>query len=115
MSINRVTLLGNVCGHPQIKTFEDGGRVCNFTVATNERGYTTKEGKEIAPTVEYHHIVVNKPGLVTLVDRYVEKGDRIYVSGKIKSRLYGDSNIGHHRAYEIYVDTIELLSEPTNS
>lgn len=109
MSINKTTLLGHVCAKPRITTFEGGGKVANFSIATTERGYKLTDGREVPEHTEYHNIVVNRPRLADVIETYVGRGDKIYIEGKIRSRTYGDDKTGKHRIFEIIADTIELL------
>lgn len=109
MSINKATILGNVCADPKVYTFENGEKVCSFDVATNEKGYTTKEGHIIADSVEYHHIVLKRPGLIGVAEKYLKKGSKLYCEGKIKSRTLGMEDGDIKTRYEIIVDAIELL------
>ena len=106
MSVNRVTLLGRVGKDPEIKQF-DGGNKASFSVATTERGFTTRDGKEIPEKTEWHNIVCWK-GLSTIVERFVKKGDLIYLEGKITTRSW-DSDNGKKYITEIVADNIELL------
>ena len=106
MSVNRVTLLGRVGKDPEIKQF-DGGNKASFSIATTERGFTTRDGKEIPEKTEWHNIVCWK-GLSTIVERFVKKGDLIYLEGKITTRSW-DSDNGKKYMTEIVADNIELL------
>jgi len=112
MSVNSVTLLGNVCQQPEIKTFDDGGKVASFSLATNERGFTTKTGVEIPEKVDFHNIVV-KGGLAKIAESYIHKGDKIYIEGKLSNRKYEKDGVTHYIT-EVVVDnngSIELLGK----
>lgn len=114
MSINKVTLLGNACGDPRVTTFEDGGKVATFSLATNEKGYITKEGHKILDSVEFHRLVVKRKGLVEVVESYVKKGSKLYVEGKIKSRNTCDAKTQElTTVYEIIVEVMELCGTPS--
>lgn len=106
MSLNRVELIGLVSIEPRVTTFDNGGKVANMGLATKERGYTTKDGKEVPDHTEFHNLVINKLHLINLAEGYISKGDMLYVSGKIRSRTYGEDN---RKAFDIIVDTIEVL------
>ena len=106
MAINKVILLGRVGKDPEIQQF-DGGNKSSFSVATTERGFTTRDGKEIPEKTEWHNIVCWK-GLSTIVERFVKKGDLIYLEGKITTRSW-DSDNGKKYITEIVADNIELL------
>ena len=112
MAINKVILLGRVGKDPEIQQF-DGGNKASFSVATTERGFTTRDGKEIPEKTEWHNIVCRK-GLSTIVERFVKKGDLIYLEGKITTRSW-DSDNGKKYITEIVADNIELLGNKTES
>jgi single-strand DNA-binding protein len=106
MSVNVVHLLGRVGKDPEIKQF-DGGSKASFSVATTERGYTTKNGVAVPEKTEWHNIVCWK-GLATIAERFVKKGDLIYIEGKITTRNW-ESDGKKHYMTEIVADNIELL------
>ena len=107
--MNKVFLKGNVGKDPRITNFENGGKVAQFSLATTERGYKTKDGKEIPEMTDWHNIVVKHPGLVGVVQDYVKKGTPLLISGKIRTRDYQD-NAGQTRyVTEIIVEEMELL------
>ncbi len=106
MSVNKIILLGRVGKDPEIKQF-DGGNKASFSIATTERGFTTRDGKEIPEKTEWHNIVCWK-GLATIVERFVNKGDLIYIEGKITTRSW-ESDGQKKYMTEIVADNIELL------
>ncbi len=106
MAINKVILLGRVGKDPEIKQF-DGGNKASFSLATTERGFTTKDGTVIPEKTEWHNIVCWK-GLATIAERFVKKGDLIYIEGKITNRSW-ESDGKKHYMTEIVADNIELL------
>lgn len=107
--MNKVFLKGNVGQDPRITNFENGGKVAQFSLATTERGYKTKDGKEIPEMTDWHNIVVKHSGLVGVVQDYVKKGTPLLVVGKIRTRDYTD-NAGQTRyVTEVIVDEMELL------
>jgi len=106
MAINKVILLGRVGKDPEIKQF-DGGSKASFSLATTERGYTTKAGVKIEEKTEWHNIVCWK-GLATIVERFVQKGDLIYIEGKITTRSW-ESDGKKYYITEIVADNIELI------
>ena len=112
MAINKVILLGRVGKDPEVQQF-DGGNKASFSVATTERGFTTRDGKEIPEKTEWHNIVCWK-GLSTIAERFVKKGDLIYLEGKITTRSW-DSDNGKKYITEIVADNIELLGNKTES
>lgn len=107
--MNKIFLKGNVGQDPRITDFENGGKVAQFTLATTERGFTTKDGREIPDTTDWHNIVVKQSGLAKVCEQYVKKGTPLLIVGKIRTREYQD-NAGQTRyVTEILVDEMELL------
>lgn len=107
--MNKVFLKGNVGQDPKITTFQDGGKVAQFTLATTERGFETKDGKKIPDETTWHNIVVKRNGLAGVCEQYVKKGTPLLIVGKIQTRQYQD-NAGQTRyVTEIVVEEMELL------
>ena len=86
-SLNKAILIGNLGQDPEIRTIPSGARVAQFSVATTRR-WTGRDGQQQEKT-EWHRIVVWEK-LVDIVERWVKKGDRIYVEGEIEYRQYED-------------------------
>ena len=112
MSVNKVILLGNVGKDPEVRYFDNGGAVANFTLATTERGYTAANGTQIPDRTEWHNIVLWR-GLAEVAEKYVKKGTKLYIEGKIRTRSYDDSAGNKRYVTEIYGDTMEMLSGST--
>jgi single-strand DNA-binding protein len=108
MSVNKVILIGNVGKDPDVRYFDNGSAVANFTLATTERGYTAANGTQIPDKTEWHNIVCWR-GLAKVAEQFVKKGTQVYVEGKIRSRSYDDQNGIKRYVYEIFVDNLELL------
>lgn len=107
--MNKCILKGNVGQDPRITTFKDGGKVAQFTLATTERGFKTKDGRDIPEQTTWHNIVVRRTGLAGVCEQYVKKGTPLLVEGKIQTRSYQD-NAGQTRyVTEIIVEEMELL------
>lgn len=107
--MNFCFLRGNVGQDPTITNFENGGKVAQFTMATTERGFKTKDGKDIPEKTFWHNIVVKRTGLATICEQYVKKGTPLLIVGKIQTRQYQD-NAGQTRyVTEIVVEEMELL------
>ncbi|MDR1780532.1 MAG: single-stranded DNA-binding protein [Tannerella sp.] len=107
MALNKVILIGNVGKDPVIKYFDSGNAVANFTVATNERGYTLSNGTEVPERTEWHNIVVSRDR-VQFVEKFVKKGSLVYVEGKIRTRSYEDASGQKRYVTEIYADKVEF-------
>lgn len=108
MSVNKVILIGNVGKDPDVKYFDNGSVVANFTLATTERGYTAANGTQIPDRTEWHNIVCWR-GLAKVAEQFVRRGTQVYVEGKIRSRTYDDANGVKRYVNEIYADNLELL------
>lgn len=109
MSVNKVILIGNVGKDPDVRYFEANKAVANFTLATTERARKGWNDQVIPERTEWHNIVV-RGGLVQVVEKYVHKGSKLYIEGKIRSRTYVDRENQSHFVTEIAVDVLELLS-----
>lgn len=114
MSINKVILIGNVGKDPDVKYFDNGSVVANFTLATTERGYTATNGTQIPDRTEWHNIVCWR-GLAKVAEQFVRKGSQIYIEGRIRSRTYDDANGVKRYVVEIYADNMELLGRRNTS
>ena len=109
MSVNRVILIGNVGQDPRVKYFDTGSAVATFPLATTDRGYTLQNGTQIPERTEWHNIVASNR-LAEIVDKYVHKGDKLYLEGKIRTRSYSDQSGAMRYITEIYVDNMEMLT-----
>ena len=109
MSVNKVILLGFVGKEPDVRHLDNGMTVTNFTLATTEKGYKTRDGKEIPDRTEWHSIVMwNK--LAEIAEKYVHKGDKLYIEGKIRTRSYDAPDGSKRYVTEIFADSMEMLS-----
>lgn len=111
--INQVILSGNVCGDPDVKTFQDGGSIASFSLATAEKGYTTKTGQVIPDRTDFHRIVL-KGGLTRTVP-YIKKGDKISIVGKLTYRKYNDQSGAERQITEIIATDVDFCTKhPTD-
>lgn len=107
--MNKAVLSGRVGQDPKITDFQNGGKVAQFTLATTERGFTTRDGKQIPDVTDWHNIVVKRTGLAGVCEQFVKKGTPLLIVGKIQTRQYQD-NAGQTRyVTEIVVEEMELL------
>lgn len=107
--MNKCILKGNVGKDPTITNFSEGGKVAQFTLATTERGFTTRDGKQIPDVTDWHNIVVRRNGLATVCEQYVKKGTPLLIVGKIQTRSYQDNGGQTRYVTEIIVEEMELL------
>lgn len=86
-SVNKVILIGNLGADPEIRSFQNGGRVANLSVATSEswKDKATGEKKE---RTQWHRVVIFNDGLVTVAERYLKKGAKVYLEGQLETRKY---------------------------
>lgn len=108
MSVNKVILLGNVGRDPDVRYPSQGQCVASFPLATTERGYTASNGTVYPDRTEWHNIVMWGRN-AEVAEKFVRKGQPLYIEGKIRTRAYEDRNQIKKYITEIYVDTFELL------
>lgn len=107
--MNKVMLIGNVGQEPDVRYFEQDQAVAQVRLATTERGYTLQNGTQVPEHTDWHTLVFYRQ-LAKVVERYVHKGDKLYVEGRLRYRVY-DTQKGERRyVTEIYVDNMEMLS-----
>ena len=112
--MNKVMLIGNVGQEPDVRYFEQDQAVAQVRLATTERGYTLQNGTQVPEHTDWHTLVFYRQ-LAKVVERYVHKGDKLYVEGRLRYRVY-DSQKGERRyVTEIYVDNMEMLSPKPQS
>ena len=114
MSINKVILVGNVGKDPEVHYIEDGLAVARFPLATSERGYQTRDGRQVPERTEWHNIVVWRK-LAEVVEKYVRKGTQLYLEGKIRTNSYEDKDGIKRYRTEIVVDVLQLLGTRENN
>ncbi len=107
--MNKVMLIGNVGKEPEVRYYEPDQAVAQVSLATSERGYTLQNGTQVPDRTDWHNLVFYRQ-LAKIVERYVHKGDKLYVEGRIRYRMY-DTQKGERRyVTEILVDNMEMLS-----
>ena len=109
MAVNKVILIGNVGKDPDVRYLDSGVAVATFSLATTERGYTLQNGTQVPDRTEWHNIVLWR-GLAQTAEKYVHKGDKLYIEGKIRSRSYDDQNGVKRSIVEIFADNMEMLT-----
>ena len=108
MSVNKVILIGNVGKDPDVRYLDTGIAVATFSLATTDRAYTLQNGTQVPERTEWHNIVLWR-GLAQTAEKYVRKGDKLYIEGKIRSRSYDDQNGIKRTIVAIFADNMELL------
>ncbi len=89
MSVNKVILIGNVGQAPVIRTTQQGQKIATFSLATSEK-WKDKSSGEFREKTEWHRIVVFSDGLVGIIEKYIQKGTRLYVEGALQTRKWTD-------------------------
>lgn len=88
-SVNKVILIGNLGNDPEVRTFGNGGKVANLSLATSE-SWRDKQSGERKEKTEWHRVAVFGEGLVGVIERYVKKGSKLYIEGKLQTRKWQD-------------------------
>ena len=99
-SVNKVILIGNLGRDPEVRSFQNGGRVANLTVATGEswKDKATGERKE---RTEWHRVVVFNENLLSFAEKYLKKGAKVYVEGQLETRKWTDQSGAEKYSTEI--------------
>lgn len=115
MSINKIILIGNVGKDPVIKHMDNNMTVANFSIATSEKAYKSKSGKEIPERTDWHNIIV-WGALANVIEKYVKSGTQLYIEGKIRNRSYDHTDGTKRYVTEVYADSFQLLgNKPSTS
>lgn len=88
-SVNKVILIGNLGADPEIKSFQNGGKIANIRIATSENWKDRMTGERKERT-EWHNVVINGEGLVGVVERFLKKGSKVYIEGSLRTRKWQD-------------------------
>ena len=112
--MNKALLIGNVGKDPEVRYYEQDQAVAQVTLATTERGYTLQNGTQVPDRTEWHNVVFYR-GMAKVVERYVSKGDKLFVEGKIRNRSYDDQKGVRRYITEIIAENMEMLSPRGNT
>ena len=107
-SVNKVILIGNLGADPEVRTFQDGGKVCNLRIATSET-WRDRESGERRERTEWHNVVIRSEPLIRVAEQYLRKGSKIYVEGQLETRKWQDQQSGQDRY------TTEVVLRPYRS
>lgn len=88
-SVNKVILVGNLGKDPEVRSFQNGGRVCNFSVATSE-SWKDKASGERKERTEWHRVSILNDNLITIAEKYLKKGSKVYLEGQLETREWED-------------------------
>ncbi len=119
-TINKVILVGHLGRNPEVKTFDNGGKIANFSMATKEIWKDAKGDRQ--EQTEWHNIVVRRSSSLTFTEQYLKKGMLVYVEGKLRSRSYKLKTGEDRTVLEVFAEDVQLLSNtkkeesiPTNT
>lgn len=104
--VNKVILLGNLGKDPEVRHLDNGRAVANFSIATNET-YKNKQGEKVTNT-EWHNVVLWTP-LAEIAEKYMKKGDQVYIEGKITTRSWDDQDGNKRYTTEVVGRELTLL------
>lgn len=107
-------LIGNVGADPVVRYLDGGVCVAQVRLATTERGYTLQNGTQVPDRTEWHDVIFWR-GIAETVEKYVHKGDKLFVEGKIQSRTYIDKSGVQRRVVEIMAENMEMLTRHANT
>lgn len=108
-TLNKVMLIGNVGTEVKMHQFDNGNKLARFPLATSE-SYTARETGERIEQTEWHNVVVNRSKLAEVFERYVKKGDKLYIEGKLRTRKYMGNDGQERYTTEVLVDNFTFLS-----
>jgi single-strand DNA-binding protein len=115
-SVNKVILVGNLGRDPEVRTFQNGGKVCNLRIATSET-WKDKQSGERKERTEWHSVAVFQEGLVRICEQYLKKGSKVYVEGKLQTRKWQDQSGADRYTTEIvlqgYDGALTMLDGPS--
>lgn len=101
-SLNKVMLIGNLGADPEIRSFNNGGKVANLRIATSETWKDRQTGERKEKT-EWHTVAIFSEGLVSVVERFLKKGSKVFVEGKLQTRKWQDQNGQDRYSTEIVI------------
>ena len=101
-SVNKVILIGNLGRDPEVRTFQNGGRVASFSLATNDR-WTDRSSGEKREKTEWHRVAVLNDSLVSICERFLRKGAKVYIEGQLETRKWQDQSGQERYTTEVVV------------
>ena len=101
-SVNKVILVGNLGADPEVKSFQNGGRIANLRIATSEDWKDRQTGEKRERT-EWHQVVLQSDGLVGVAERFLRKGSKVYIEGQLRTRKWQDQSGNDRYTTEISV------------
>lgn len=107
--MNKVMLIGNVGKDPEVRYVDQNLAVARISLATSERGYTLPNGTQVPDRTDWHNVLLWRK-LAEVVEKYVHKGDKLYIEGRLRYSTYDDKQGQRKYVTEIWADNMEMLS-----
>lgn len=107
--MNKVMLIGNVGKEPDVRYVDQGVAVARLRLATTERGYTLPNGVQVPDRTDWHEIVLWRR-LAEVVEKYVHKGDKLYIEGRLRYTVYDDKQGRRRYVTEVWAENMEMLT-----
>jgi len=107
--MNKVMLIGNVGTEPEVRYVDQGVAVARFRFATTERGYTLQNGTQVPDHTDWHNVLLWRR-LAEVVEKYVHKGDKLYIEGRLRYSTYDDKQGQRKYVTEIWAENMEMLT-----
>ena len=117
-SVNKVILVGNLGRDPEVRTFQNGGKVCNLRIATSET-WKDKQSGERKERTEWHSVAIFNEALAGVAERYLKKGSKVYIEGKLQTRQWQDQSGADRYTTEVVLQgfdgNLTMLDSPSGS
>ncbi|EDQ04096.1 Single-stranded DNA-binding protein [Sulfitobacter indolifex] len=114
-SVNKVILIGNLGRDPEVRSFQNGGKVCNLRIATSETWKDRNTGERKEKT-EWHSVAIFQEGLVRIAEQYLKKGSKVYIEGQLQTRKWQDQSGADRYSTEVVLQgfggTLTMLDGP---
>jgi single-strand DNA-binding protein len=114
-SVNKVILIGNLGRDPEVRSFQNGGKVCNLRIATSETWKDRNTGERREKT-EWHSVAIFQEGLVRIAEQYLKKGSKVYIEGQLQTRKWQDQSGADRYSTEVVLQgfggTLTMLDGP---
>ena len=115
-SVNKVILIGNLGRDPEVRSFQNGGKVCNLRIATSETWKDRNTGERREKT-EWHTVAIFQEGLVRNAEQYLKKGSKVYIEGQLQTRKWQDQSGADRYSTEVVLQgfggTLTMLDGPS--
>ena len=108
-SVNKVILVGNLGADPEVRSFQNGGKVCNLRIATSESWKDRNTGEKQERT-EWHSVAIFSEGLAGVAERFLRKGSKVYIEGQLRTRKWQDQSGNDRYTTEISVGMNGVLT-----